>query len=73
MPKYRLILPCKNGQRVLIFFNSFTTDILYYPISNPRILELGSGPGFLAQHVLDIIPVSKYVALDFSEAMHQLT
>lgn len=54
------------------FFNSFTIAILHYPISNPRILELGSGPGFLAQHVLNIIPVSEYVALDFSEAMHQL-
>lgn len=54
------------------FFNSFTTAILHYPISNPRILELGSGPGFLAQHVLDIIPASEYVALDFSAAMHQL-
>lgn len=54
------------------FFNSFTTAILNYPISNPCILELGSGPGFLAQHVLEIIPVSEYVALDFSAAMHQL-
>ncbi|WP_034279222.1 class I SAM-dependent methyltransferase [Alkanindiges illinoisensis] len=54
------------------FFNSFTTIILNYPISNPRILELDSGPGFLAQHLLDNILASEYVALDFSAAMHQL-
>ena len=36
------------------------------------ILELGSGPGFLARHLLSALPVSKYVALDFSLAMHEL-
>lgn len=42
-------------------------------ISAPvRILELGSGPGFLAQALLQAFPSSHYVALDFSAAMHQL-
>ncbi|HVH70545.1 MAG TPA: class I SAM-dependent methyltransferase [Candidatus Dormibacteraeota bacterium] len=36
------------------------------------ILELGSGPGFLAQHLLMVLPTSRYTALDFSSAMHQL-
>ena len=38
-----------------------------------QVLELGSGPGFLAKHLLDGLPnIARYVALDFSPAMHQL-
>lgn len=37
-----------------------------------RILELGSGPGFLAQRVLHRLPDVHYTALDFSSAMHEL-
>lgn len=37
-----------------------------------QVLELGSGPGFLARHLLDALPDISYVALDFSPAMHQL-
>ncbi len=37
-----------------------------------RVLELGSGPGFLADHLLRALPRLDYVALDFSPAMHQL-
>src|ERR1043166_1620011 len=37
-----------------------------------RVLELGSGPGFLAEHLLKALPDISYVALDFSPAMHQL-
>ena len=37
-----------------------------------RVLELGSGPGFLAEHLLRALPGLDYVALDFSPAMHQL-
>lgn len=37
-----------------------------------RVLELGSGPGFLAQYLLEALPAIDYVALDFSPAMHQL-
>jgi SAM-dependent methyltransferase len=37
-----------------------------------RVLELGSGPGFLADHLLRALPNLRYVALDFSPAMHQL-
>ncbi len=36
------------------------------------ILELGSGPGHLAEAILSNCNVRKYVALDFSEAMHNL-
>jgi len=37
-----------------------------------RILELGSGPGFLASHLLSELPRLDYHALDFSAAMHEL-
>jgi SAM-dependent methyltransferase len=37
-----------------------------------RILELGSGPGFLAQRLLQRLPDAHYTALDFSRAMHEL-
>ena len=39
-----------------------------------RVLELGSGPGLLAQRVLETCPnVSAYTLLDFSEAMLALS
>jgi SAM-dependent methyltransferase len=37
-----------------------------------RVLELGSGPGVLAQRLLSEIPAIEYVGLDFSGAMHDL-
>ncbi|ALV06440.1 class I SAM-dependent methyltransferase [Roseateles depolymerans] len=37
-----------------------------------QVLELGSGPGFLARHLLEALPQIQYTALDFSAAMHQL-
>lgn len=37
-----------------------------------RILELGSGPGFLARHLLQALNDISYAMLDFSAAMHQL-
>src|ERR1700722_15145419 len=36
------------------------------------VFELGSGPGLLAEQVLENCSVRSYVALDFSEAMHGL-
>ena len=41
-------------------------------VNATTILELGSGPGFLAQELLAALPISTYVALDFSSAMHDL-
>lgn len=37
-----------------------------------RVLELGSGPGFLARHLLEALPQLQYTALDVSAAMHAL-
>jgi len=36
------------------------------------ILELGSGPGFLAEKILNLLPEASYAALDFSAVMHDL-
>lgn len=58
------------------FFARFEHEIAALPstASSPkkRILELGSGPGFLAKHLLEALPNLSYVMLDFSMAMHQL-
>jgi SAM-dependent methyltransferase len=54
------------------FFAAFA-EALNTRSSHPlRILELGSGPGHLASSVLKSCRVSQYVALDFSDAMHNL-
>lgn len=36
------------------------------------ILELGSGPGFLAENILNALPEVSYTAVDFSAVMHDL-
>jgi SAM-dependent methyltransferase len=51
------------------FFDTFARLI---GTDGVRVLELGSGPGFLADHLLRAWPDLQYVALDFSPAMHQL-
>lgn len=42
------------------------------PKQRIRILELGSGPGYLAHQLMTDFADADYVAFDFSEAMHQL-
>lgn len=56
------------------FFAAFSRRIadLCSRTSVPRVLELGSGPGFLAQCLLRDHASITYVALDFSAAMHRL-
>ena len=55
------------------FFQVFSETILKHsPNGAVRILELGSGPGFLAEHLLQALPKSQYVALDSSAAMQAL-
>ena len=38
-----------------------------------EVLEIGSGPGYLAKHLLERCPNIHYTAFDFSEAMHELS
>lgn len=54
-------------------FFQFYADELVNPISDHyRVLEIASGPGFLAEVLLHRHPRLDYTALDFSEAMHYL-
>jgi SAM-dependent methyltransferase len=54
------------------FFAEFARAINESSDAPLDILELGSGPGHLAEYVLQHCSVEKYVALDFSNAMHAL-
>jgi cyclopropane fatty-acyl-phospholipid synthase-like methyltransferase len=55
------------------FFAAFASAITTQSGNDSsRVLELGSGPGFLAEHLLTKLPAISYVALDFSAAMHEL-
>lgn len=54
------------------FFSAICTEIDALRKPGFRILELGSGPGFLAEHILSQFQGLDYTLLDFSAAMHQL-
>ena len=54
------------------FFEMFASEISTHEPPVTSVLELGSGPGFLAEHILNRIPDLSYAALDFSSAMHGL-
>ena len=54
------------------FFAAFVSEIRSCLAADPRILELGAGPGFLAEAVTAAIPDARYTLLDFSPAMHEL-
>lgn len=55
------------------FFQFYVEDITQNLPKNAEILELGSGPGFLAKYLLQQLPEISYTAFDFSQAMHQLS
>jgi len=54
------------------FFDAFAAALRTLDVERPRVLELGAGPGFLADHLLRALPALSYVMLDFSAAMHAL-
>lgn len=56
----------------LEFFEQFYLELKKLNKGNLNILELGSGPGFLAQYVLEKMPNTQMTLLDFSSAMHEL-
>jgi ubiquinone/menaquinone biosynthesis C-methylase UbiE len=53
----------------LEFFDAMATAL---KDCGESVLELGSGPGFLAEYLLARVPASRYVMLDFSASMHEL-
>jgi SAM-dependent methyltransferase len=54
------------------FFQCFVAQLQGLRLAQPSILELGSGPGFLAQKIIESMPAVQYTMLDFSPAMHEL-
>ena len=54
------------------FFQRFIVELRALNRNSMRVLELGSGPGFLAQRILEAIPGVECTLLDFSPAMHEL-
>jgi SAM-dependent methyltransferase len=54
------------------FFRSFVSELQPLVGTGGSILELGSGPGFLARQILESLPQVTYTALDFSASMHAL-
>jgi SAM-dependent methyltransferase len=54
------------------FFEAFARQLQALPEGVGSLLELGSGPGYLAQYLLANLQINGYMALDFSEAMHSL-
>src|SRR5687768_13635076 len=56
----------------LDFFEAITNQLRKLDVSELSVLELGSGPGFLALYILERLPEVKISLLDFSPAMHEL-
>ena len=54
------------------FFRAIVQELTFLNPSASSVLELGSGPGFLALRILEAFPALRYFALDFSPAMHNL-
>lgn len=55
------------------FFDLYVNKIKSLEKENIQVLEIGSGPGFLAKHLLQHCKNIKYTAADFSQAMHELS
>jgi SAM-dependent methyltransferase len=56
----------------LDFFEAITSQLRKIDATELNILELGSGPGFLALYILERVPTVRLSLLDFSPAMHHL-
>ena len=54
------------------FFRSFVDELEPLVSAEAAVLELGSGPGFLAREILESLPQVTYTALDYSMPMHVL-
>lgn len=54
------------------FFDYYAQKIAQGTDAQLKVLELGSGPGFLGKYLLERLPNIQYTAFDFSEVMHTL-
>ena len=55
------------------FFQAIETLIRNINAPPTKVLELGAGPGFLAEYLLSRLPNLTYDLFDFSPAMHELS
>jgi len=53
-------------------FQAIGRELLPLAKTQLTILELGSGPGFLAAYLLDMLPAGRLTPLDLSAPMHDL-
>ena len=53
-------------------FESFSHELRALGNANATVLELGSGPGFLAAFLLKALPTLRLTLVDFSAPMHDL-
>ena len=53
------------------FFDAFAAEVASLP--DPKVLDLGSGPGFLAENILGRCTVASYHLFDFSPHMLDLS
>ena len=54
------------------FFEAFRKELTKLNYASIRVLELGSGPGFLAEYLLTNLPTLMISLLDNSPSMHRL-
>ena len=54
------------------FFAAIAHELVSLGVPSASVLELGSGPGFLAERVLQALPDVTYTLLDSSAAMQEL-
>lgn len=53
-------------------FQVFGQELAVMGTRDLRVLDLGSGPGFLAEYLIDAIPAVRLTLLDMSAPMHRL-
>jgi ubiquinone/menaquinone biosynthesis C-methylase UbiE len=53
-------------------FQAFVSQLQDIAKPNAKVLDLGSGPGFLAEFLLDALPGLQLTLLDYSSVMHDL-
>ena len=54
------------------FFQAFANQVAQRFSEPATILEIGAGPGMLAEQIIRTCAVQRYVLLDFSQPMHRL-
>jgi SAM-dependent methyltransferase len=56
----------------LALFDMILAQIHQLPASDPNVLELGLGPGYMARHILERQPTLRYEGLDFSDVFFEV-